>query len=277
MPTQEFIDSGTEKVGAGAALSLSWDFAYEHVYLTVSDRIFQIHNMAEVRETGVRIKSGSDEFFVYLVPARGGERFQVSVNERPLRPGQVDFASSISPDHPVIVAQSVSTGRLAPSKKRWAYQSRIEVARRWCRLYAVALAALTVYLLTQTPIVLVEKRHEAIIIFSAIGAVLIIVDVLGRSDVGARWTMWIAALTAIPLIVITIYAWSKLVGQRVFDTISPWTCAVPFVIALHTTLAMKCFRARAAGAVLRTEVPSAAQLRKARDKERKEALAAAAR
>ena len=225
---------------------VAWDFAYEHVFLSVSERTFQLHDIVELRTNGVHVPTQDGELFVYLTNTRDGERFQVSVDERPLRPERVDFANAASPNQSMLMAHAVSSHRPAPSRTRWQMQERIESARRWCRVVASFVAGMAFLLSVRFPASQLHYRRTTLIWLTSFAACFLVVDLLSRTDLGARIMMIPATLAMIPATLASCFAYWRfhLAGLEFVD---PKSCVFPFVIFAYGALARTTFLAQAAG------------------------------
>ncbi len=269
MPTQEFIDEldnaeNIQPTAGGATtdaksrpgserakvnVRVAWDFSYEHVFLSVSDRTFQLHDVVELRTSGVRVPTQDGELFVYLTNTREGERFQVSVDERPLRPGNIDFANASSPIQAVAMAHAVSSHRPAPSRTRWQMHERIESARRWCRVVASFTAGLAFLLSARFPTSQLPYRRTTLIWLISFTGFFLAVDLLSRTDLGARIMMIPAAFAMIPATLASCFVYWRfhLAGLAIID---PKSCMFPFLLFAYGALARTTFLAHAAGAWL---------------------------
>jgi hypothetical protein len=266
MPTQDFTDvyDSAEDLQLAASggssdrpqrsrsergslsVRVAWDFSYENVFLSVAERTFQLHDIAELRTNGVRVPTKDGELFVFLANTREGERFQVSVDEHPLHPDGIDFANAMSPNRPVVMAHAISANRPAPSRTRWEMQERIESARRWCRVVAALAAALAFILSARFPTSQLQYRRQSLIWLVGFAAFFVTVDLLSRTDLGARIAMIPGTIAVIPAILTSCLAYWRfhVAGLNFID---PKSCVFPFLLFGYGALGRKTFLAHAAG------------------------------
>jgi uncharacterized membrane protein YeaQ/YmgE (transglycosylase-associated protein family) len=247
MPTQDFRN-GSDNAVVGRA---TWNFGYEEIYITFRGRTFQLHNVNELRTDGVRIGiSVSDELFVYLSSTRDGERFQLSLNGEQLRADEVDFATS--PTASTMSTTKITAQLAQPGKGKWKMQERVEMARRWCRALSSAFGGIVLFFALKSDYLSKQARREVLIAFGGAAIVLLLVDMLSKWDLGARFMM------LLPPAVFGFCAFRTFttymdINNNTFELLSLRTGALAAIIVLFVAASLKCLVAQGSATRLHSE------------------------
>lgn len=254
MPTQDFLDTEREASpnGSDVAVQVAWDFGYSEIFVSIGERTFQLHDLTELRDNGVRIPSNDGEVFIYLARTPGGERFQVSVDERALNGATIDFANAASPVKAALLARPVSSHRPAPTGGRWKMNEHIEGGRRWCRTFAFLAAGSAFILSTRFPTSQLAYRRQSLEVLIALTGVWLIVDLLSRTDRVARYAMMLATLTMPAAMGATLLAYWR-IHLAGLGLLEPWSFSVPGILFVFGLAGHKVMMASSSGAHLTRE------------------------
>ena len=254
MPTQEFVDTEREasQSGSDVAVQVAWDFGYSEIFVSVGERTFQLHDLTELRNSGVRIPSNDGELFVYLALTREGERFQVSLDERSFDGAPIDFANAASPVKAALLARPVSSHRPAPTSGRWRMNEHIEGGRRWCRTFAFFAAGGAFILSTRFPTSQLAYRRQSLQALIAFTGVWLFVDLLSRTDRVARYAMLLGTLTMPAAMGATLLAYWR-IHLAGLGLLEPWSFSVPGILFVFGLAGHKVMMASSSGAHLTRE------------------------
>lgn len=249
MPSQEFRpDPDSDSDDTDGPVRVTWDFAYEEIYVAVGNRTFQLHSAEELRTTGVRIGTTvRDEVFVALVATREGERFLVSRNEVPMVGEPIHFgaSSATATITPLKVTANVAT----PGKGTWLLQEKVEGARRWCRSLAAASGAVVLYFALKTGEIWKNPRRDVMLAFGIAALGLIAVDLLAKWDRTARVTLLATPLLFGLCIVAVVQTYRTMLSNGV-ELLSPQTFGVLGVILGLLYATIRCLMAQGAASTL---------------------------
>jgi hypothetical protein len=247
MPTQEFFRD-TANHSDTDSVRVTWDFGYQEVFLTYEGRTFQLHNASELRSTGVRIgTSVKDELFVHLGNTSDGERFHLSLNAKPLAGSTINFAAS--PSAATMNPTKVTAHVAPPATAKWKFQERVEKARLWCRAIAALLGLGVLYTAMNTSLPYNMNRREVMVSCAAVAVVLMVCDLLSKTDTGASVLMLVPPLAFLALILGVLVTYLK-AGVPLIDPVSFLALGIILVLA---TAIQKCLSARSSAGKLRRE------------------------
>jgi hypothetical protein len=126
---------------------------------------------------------------------------------------------------------------------------RVERARRWCRTMSAGAASVAFLFASNFPAALQAQRRGTLLALAGFSGLLLLVDLISRTDRGARFALFVGFLSVPPAFVGTTFGfWRFHLGG--LPLLSPQSFLYPALLGLHGVLAQKTLAGRTAAAWL---------------------------